>query len=196
MNVLAIETSSAYGSVALARGKEMRKVERFFSPQRHSESLTRALIRLELESIALDKILIGLGPGSFTSIRVGLAMAYGLALVKGCEVWGVWSHYSQGRQMRHVTRLILVTDARRGCVYVTEYERGKLYRATYMVRSEELDNCLSKGTLAATADWRDERLERIFPRAEDYLDLYDDPNFQDWQRERLEPFYLPIEKMS
>ena len=194
MNVLAIETSCAEGSIAWNFGGDGRGSFTFSLAGRHSESLTAALERLSLGKVALDEILIGLGPGSFTGIRVGIAMARGIAAVKGCRVRGLWSHYSQGMQRCDVTRLVLVSDARRGHLYVTEYERGRLYRATYLVPRGSLEDVISKGTLAASGDGIDDRLERCVPRAEDYLRLWEEGGFDDWREGHLEAFYLPVEE--
>ncbi len=193
MNLLTIETSCAKGSIAWIFGEDRRGSYTFSSAGRHSESLTLALQQLHLQDVALDEILIGLGPGSFTGIRVAIAVAQGIAAVKGCRVRGLWSHYSQGMQRPNVTRLILVSDARRGHLYVTEYERGRLYRPTYLIPRENLDDVISKGTLAASSDFIDEKLESCIPRAEDYLSIRMDNAFCDWQEEPLEAFYLPVE---
>jgi tRNA threonylcarbamoyladenosine biosynthesis protein TsaB len=193
MNLLAIETSSAKGSIAWSFGGNQQSSYTFSSAGRHSEWLALALQELHLQNVALDEILIGLGPGSFTSIRVAIAMAQGIAAVKGCRVRGLWSHYSQGMQRAEVTRLILLSDARRGHLYVTEYERGKLYRPTYLIPRENLDDVISKGTLAASSDFIDQKLESCIPRAEDYLSIRIKDAFCDWKEEPLEAFYLPVE---
>lgn len=164
----------------------------FSSDGRHSESLVKAVQKLNLHDVDVDEILIGLGPGSFTGIRVAIAMAQGIAAVKGCRVLGLWSHYSQGMQRSEVTRLILLADARRGYLYVTEYERGRLYRDTYLIKRENLDEVISKGTLAGSSDFVDERLERCVPRAEDYLRMRLEGRFKDWKESDLEAFYLTV----
>ncbi|MFC1611247.1 tRNA (adenosine(37)-N6)-threonylcarbamoyltransferase complex dimerization subunit type 1 TsaB [Myxococcota bacterium] len=60
-----------------------------------SESLAAALhasiVGARLDVRALRGIVIGLGPGSFTGLRVGLATAKGLALGAGVELYGVSS---------------------------------------------------------------------------------------------------------
>jgi len=69
---------------------------------------------------ALGLVAVGLGPGSFTSLRVGLATAKGIALVRGLPVVGVSSLAAMAWQACRVGRsglLCPVLDARRGEMY-------------------------------------------------------------------------------
>lgn len=82
MRLLAVETSSEACSVALARGAEVRERHEH-APLRHAELLlpaVRALLQeAGVEFGALDAIVFGRGPGSFTSLRIGIAAVQGIA---------------------------------------------------------------------------------------------------------------------
>lgn len=82
MNLLAIETATETCSVALAVGAEMR--ERYeHAPRKHAELLLPWVQQLMAEAglgfDALDGIAFSRGPGSFTSLRIGIGIVQGLA---------------------------------------------------------------------------------------------------------------------
>ena len=80
--LLAIETSSEACSVALMLDGEMRERHEH-APLRHAERLLPAirglLTEAELPLASLDAIAFGRGPGSFTSLRIGIGVVQGLA---------------------------------------------------------------------------------------------------------------------
>ena len=85
--LLAIETSSEACSVALSVGGETR-LRHELVPLRHAEMLLPAVRSLLAEAgiclADLDAIAFGQGPGSFTSLRIGIGVVQGLAW--GAEV--------------------------------------------------------------------------------------------------------------
>lgn len=89
--ILAIDTSTAACSAALfgSAGECMAHRDELIG-RGHSERLVPMLDEL-LEGRRADSILVGVGPGSFTGIRVGLAAAQGLSIAWGCELGGMSS---------------------------------------------------------------------------------------------------------
>ncbi len=78
--ILAFDTSSAACTAALFDGAGECVARRDEMIGRgHSERLVPMLDEL-LEGRTADRILVGVGPGSFTGIRVGVAAAHGLAI--------------------------------------------------------------------------------------------------------------------
>ena len=85
MLVLALDTSSARGSLALARDgrlvDETTGDPSLTHGQRLPGELQGLLDRHDLTTGAIDRYAVAAGPGSFTGLRVGIATIQGLALV-------------------------------------------------------------------------------------------------------------------
>lgn len=70
----------------------------------------------------VDAVVVGLGPGPFTGLRVGIATASALADGLGVEAYGVPSHDAIARRVTDRSGgLLVATDARRREVYVSAY---------------------------------------------------------------------------
>jgi tRNA threonylcarbamoyladenosine biosynthesis protein TsaB len=95
VRLVAIDTSSALGSVALFENGELiaEDVQRVASG--HGESLLPAISALferhGWEATGVARWAVDLGPGSFTGIRVGLATVKGVLLATGAELVTVTS---------------------------------------------------------------------------------------------------------
>lgn len=89
--ILAFDTSSAACTAALFDGDGKRVARRDEVIGRgHSERLVPMLAEL-LDGRRAARILVGVGPGSFTGIRVGIAAAHGLAIGWGSKLLGMSS---------------------------------------------------------------------------------------------------------
>lgn len=186
---LAFETSSSTGSIALGNNKVVVQSIEFAGPQRHSASLFPALSRLGIPRLKLRRIIVGLGPGSFSGIRVSLAAAQGIALVQGVPVVGICSAYSVALQRSEVTRLGVFADAKRREAFCTVFANGKLERDTYLIPMAEIEEHAAKFTLAVSAEPLPGIPTRIYPRAKDLLALPD--SLAGWVTQTpLEPIYL------
>ena len=81
--ILAFDTSSRRGSVALLEGTELHAELKLNHLQNHSANLIRSIDFLlkglgwSLEDMNL--VAVGIGPGSFTGIRIGIATGLGMA---------------------------------------------------------------------------------------------------------------------
>ncbi|MDP9406320.1 MAG: tRNA (adenosine(37)-N6)-threonylcarbamoyltransferase complex dimerization subunit type 1 TsaB, partial [Actinomycetota bacterium] len=90
-------------------------------PRRHGELLAPA-VRSVLDAAGvgprdLDGLVVGLGPGPFTSLRVGVVTASALVQAAGLPAYGVCSLDGIGEGAR-----LVVTDARRREVYWAVYD--------------------------------------------------------------------------
>ena len=123
MKLLAIETSSAVGSLALLNGSAISE-RSIATPREQSDRVLPmaeelfAEAGLSLES--LDAIVFGCGPGSFSGIRMAAAVAQGLALSRSLPVIAVSSLAAAAQRAwreHGATRSLVCVDARMGEVY-------------------------------------------------------------------------------
>ena len=123
MKLLALETSSERGSVALARGNVIN--ERWIETPREQTSLVLPLVRelleeANLELTDLDGITFGRGPGSFTGLRVAAAVTQGIGLSVGLPILPISSLAALAWQAHHehgLNRVLVCVDAHMGEVF-------------------------------------------------------------------------------
>jgi tRNA threonylcarbamoyladenosine biosynthesis protein TsaB len=88
--LLAFDTSSAACTAALFEGDRCIARKDELIGRGHSERLVPMIAEL-LDGRSASHILVGVGPGSFTGIRVAIAAAYGLAIGWNAELLGMSS---------------------------------------------------------------------------------------------------------
>jgi tRNA threonylcarbamoyladenosine biosynthesis protein TsaB len=119
---LLIETSGRTGQVGLARGGEIF-VHRCLDPsRRHARDLAPAVTELlqsaGLAPTACAGVMVSLGPGSFTALRVGVMSAKTFAYATGCALRAVPTFAAVAEQAPPTCQhLWVVADALRGQAY-------------------------------------------------------------------------------
>ena len=120
--VLAIDTSTSRTSVAIVQdGKVLFNGFRDGATA-HGPSLP-ALVQEALAVSDVDEVVVGMGPGPFTGLRVGIAFAQSFALAREIPVRGVCSLDAIAAQVTDKDFIITV-DARRKEVYWARYTDG------------------------------------------------------------------------
>src|SRR5437773_694076 len=93
MRVLALDTTTPAGSVALVEERGVIAERRGEPSRTHAERLPAAIVTLLDECgvamRAIDLFAVASGPGSFTGLRIGIATIQGLAFVTGRRIVGV-----------------------------------------------------------------------------------------------------------
>jgi len=129
MKLLAFETATEACSVALYLDGQIH--ERYeLAPRRHAElALPWAQALLEEAGVAraqLDAVAVGRGPGAFTGVRLGIALAQGIALALDRPLVAVSTLevLAAGAPQDGPEQILAAIDARMGEVYAGAYLRG------------------------------------------------------------------------
>jgi tRNA threonylcarbamoyl adenosine modification protein YeaZ len=139
MATLCIDTATADGMVVVAREDGAAAVARWRSSGRHGENLfthiEKAMADAEVCRDQLSLIGASIGPGGFTSLRVGLATAKGLALGLGTPIVGV--------SVLHVLARSIEGDGELARVPVMNAYRGDVFAAAYTVDGDAIVELVS-----------------------------------------------------
>jgi tRNA threonylcarbamoyladenosine biosynthesis protein TsaB len=143
MITLAIDTSTARGSVALLADGVLQLDESFTADRSHSASLFAVLERARALADHIDQVAVGLGPGSFAGVRIAIAAAIGLELSLGAKLVGIPS-VAALEPAAH--GYVCVGDARRETFYFTRVEQGVCLEGPLLATEAELHALLSAWT--------------------------------------------------
>ena len=126
--ILAIETSSRVGSLALAVGDELLVVQEFQRNPRHVAQLLPAIERVTGQfgwrAEDLDQVYVSAGPGSFTGLRIGITVAKTLAMACGVRLVAVASmEVIAANAPAGAINVGVVLDAKRGQVFAGRFQR-------------------------------------------------------------------------
>lgn len=127
MNILALDTSTRDISLAACRGgvalATRAVVARRLMESNMVPNIDKVLREAGWAMNDVQAIVVGLGPGSFTGLRVGLATVKGLAFARPLRVAGVSSLDALAYAVRNRAKNIcVITDAKRGLIYHAGYE--------------------------------------------------------------------------
>lgn len=134
MNLLALETSTEYLSLAVQCGSQcfaMHEQTGAAASQRILPEVARLLAESGLGLSDLDGIIYGMGPGAFTGVRVAVGVAQGLAFGANVPVVGISSLLAVAQaawqntqaEKRIPQKIIVCLDARMGEVYHAAFVR-------------------------------------------------------------------------
>jgi tRNA threonylcarbamoyladenosine biosynthesis protein TsaB len=125
---LILETSGRGGSIALGRGGAIVRTVSLDASRRHARDLTAtvdALLKAQsLRPVELAGVMVSLGPGSYTGLRVGLISAKALAYATGCALIAVPTFAAIAEQApAQCNKLWVIADALQGQIYLERFER-------------------------------------------------------------------------
>jgi tRNA threonylcarbamoyladenosine biosynthesis protein TsaB len=131
MNILAIDTSTDICSVAVLSNGEVLKETSQKIKTGHSGTILYliddVLRHSGLRKKDINLIATGLGPGSFTGIRIGIATAKALAAALDCEIRGISTLDAVAANAPETDLHIMpVLDARKGEIYCALYDKKRL----------------------------------------------------------------------
>ena len=126
MYILALDTATNSGGVAISRNQEVMGQIVLKTPLRYSDNLILMidflLQRLELDMSQIDLLVGAAGPGSFTGLRIGLATLKGLGQPDDIPALGISTLEAMAhRFLVHEMDVVPMFDARRQQVYSAVY---------------------------------------------------------------------------
>ena len=119
---LAIDTSTSRTSVAIIEDGSILWSGHRDGATEHGPALP-SLVQDGIKGFAINEVVVGMGPGPFTGLRVGIAFAQSFALARAISVRGVCSLDAIAAQVNEKDFIVTV-DARRKEVYWARYKDG------------------------------------------------------------------------
>lgn len=131
--ILVLETASRIGSVALAQGRQILDQTNFTAPMRHSAeifgAITELMLRFDRKPDQITDIYISIGPGSFTGLRIAVAIAKAMHLANSLKIVTVDTldviaqNAPSDPKADKTRRIASILDAKRNQFYVAAYEQ-------------------------------------------------------------------------
>jgi tRNA threonylcarbamoyladenosine biosynthesis protein TsaB len=159
VTLLGIDTSTSAASACVLRADDeafeaLPPAERLGRPPAHAAELMPAVAavmeRAEVGWSDLHAIAVGIGPGTFTGLRIGIATARALATAAELPLRRVSSLAALAEGIDHLVRLPLI-DARRGEVFAALYEGEREFWPPLVARPEELIEQLGNASVVPLA---------------------------------------------
>ena len=131
-NLLVIDTSTERAVIALATTSGVLYATATETTRRHGRDLIPRIGCLlgeaGLRVADLNAVAVGLGPGSYTGLRVGVTAAKTLCYASGADLLGLDSLLATGRNApEQANRISVIADAQRGDLYVADLYRSAPY---------------------------------------------------------------------
>lgn len=188
MKILALDASASSGSIALVEdGGEVVTSLSFPSGRREGGEIFAKVEALTKEFGPAQRIVAGLGPGSYSGIRQAIALAMGLQLAWNCELVGLPSACGVSEAAEYQ----VFGDARRGSYYHTHIRDGLAVEGPQLLDATELAAKLARNIPSFTVEPLAEfpEIELRLPSASQLASAA----IRNWEQIRtypVEPFYL------
>jgi len=169
MNVLAIELSTAQGSLALFVDEQLITErtwnEKAYRSQHIFHMLPEMLKDVSLLPSDIDTYIIGRGPGNYSGLRIGITTARSMALPGQKKVFALSSGEAlaaETAEREGVSTVAVIGDARREMLWLGVYRLRGMMMETQMpwtvIRKDMITRHLSGSCTVITSDW-----ERLAP---------------------------------
>ncbi len=111
------------------------------------------LVEAHIDWPELERIAVGVGPGTFTGLRIGIATARGSAQSLGVELVGVSSLRALANGAdKEAQRVLAAIDARRGEVFIAAYDDGQELIAPRAVSPDGVAELLESAAIDTQAE--------------------------------------------
>jgi tRNA threonylcarbamoyl adenosine modification protein YeaZ len=133
---LTIDTATAQTIVGLIDGNEVLFHEVHVGATDHGRAVSELVARALATGPAPDQVIVGMGPGPFTGLRVGIAFAQSFALARQIPVIGICSLDAIEMDQENY---IAAIDARRKEIYWARYQGGKRVDGPSVNKPDEVE---------------------------------------------------------
>ncbi|MBV8814144.1 MAG: tRNA (adenosine(37)-N6)-threonylcarbamoyltransferase complex dimerization subunit type 1 TsaB [Verrucomicrobia bacterium] len=129
MNRLIIENSGATGTLVVAKDGVIM-LDQYF---RGAAELAVCVEAVTESAGKPDEIIVGIGPGSYTGLRVAVATVLGMKLALGCRAFGCPSVLGYPG-----LNYVVIGDARRGTLFLADIRNGVMSDLPRLIPREEV----------------------------------------------------------
>ena len=137
MKSLVIDTATTRTSCALFKGSELLYGGHHDGATEHAEALPKLVAQALKVDDQINQVIVGMGPGPFTGLRVGIVFAQTFAAARNIPWIGVCSLDAIDIDS---DEFIVATDARRKEIYWAKYREGKRIAGPFVGKAKELDS--------------------------------------------------------
>jgi len=138
--LLAFDTATPAVTVALADDANVLAETSTVDPRRHGELLAAGIDAVLRKAGAapsdLTQVAVGVGPGPFTGLRVGVVTARALGAALGVPVLGVCTLDALAHESGLAGQFLVVTDARRKEIYWARYRDNRRIEGPHVDRPD------------------------------------------------------------
>jgi tRNA threonylcarbamoyladenosine biosynthesis protein TsaB len=191
MKILALELSSARGSVALLRGNEPEFTREWPNDRKNSGPFFEYLVEVQKKFGKPDAIIVGLGPGSYAGTRIAISGAIGLQAASQARLIGFPSICAIECE---ADEYCAIGDARRQTFFFARVRENNLAEGPTLMPEAELRENLDKVDRQMSIFANEKlaqfaRAEIRYPSAKLLASLASDSN-RSFTQPPLEPIYL------
>ncbi len=184
-NILALETSTDMCSVSIRKGKEDFNFHESL-PRQHTENLFSIISKLLNESKLsfedLDAVAVGVGPGSYTGIRLSCSVAQGIAFshnLKGLILSSLELIALEAFDKTKSSHIVGISEVNLDKIYISQstLADGDISSKFKMIKYDELNlidfhkDSLFVGPGCSQLPELGNKLEGLFPKAINLLDI-------------------------
>ena len=164
MNILAIEHSTAIGSIAILSGEKVLQETTWQRAAREPSMLIEQISQIiTIQAMKLSEIdifAVGQGPGIYSNLRISLSALNGLALPDKKPVYGISSAHAladEYRKAHGLKKITVIGDARRDRVWYAPFTvvDGQLQdnQPYQLIKINELSEYLKDDDTIISPDW-------------------------------------------
>lgn len=198
--ILAIDTSTDRTTVGLVRDGEVAFELFHDDPLAHGEVLPKLIEQLlgfaTANGVEIEQVAIGMGPGPFTGLRVGISFGRAFAFARNIPWVGVDSLHAIAHAHSE-PEFVVAIDARRREFFIQRFRDGEQVEATRIVQREELAEISvpvhqghpSAAAISALAGNSRSVVEPIYIRKPDAYPAPKGVKFRPWNQLDLVPIY-------